>query len=102
MILMSENVGRWHYDVIQKGWYHIFVLQVVYFSFPSLSYFTLPVTSIFGLLRMRLVHLLDDLKGQEEVAAFAGLSVPDQLYLALVVVVSGGCPNTVRHLICLD
>ena len=36
------------------------------------------------LLGARLVHLLDHLKGQDDVADFAGLAVPDQLDLALV------------------
>src|SRR3970040_1491119 len=32
----------------------------------------------------RLVHLLDDLKGQDDIADLAGLTVPDQFHLALV------------------
>ena len=35
--------------------------------------------------RTRLVHLLDDLEGQNDVADFAGLAVPDQFDLALVI-----------------
>jgi replicative DNA helicase len=37
-----------------------------------------------GLLRTRLVHLLDHLEGQNDIANLAGLAVPDQFHFALV------------------
>jgi hypothetical protein len=40
--------------------------------------------SLFGLFGARLVHLLDDLKGQDEIADLVALAVPDQFDLALV------------------
>ena len=39
---------------------------------------------LFRLLGARLVHLLDHLEGQNDIADLAGLAVPDQFYLALV------------------
>jgi len=41
-------------------------------------------STIFRLLRARLVHLLDDLKGQDDIADLARLAVPDQFHLPLV------------------
>ena len=42
-------------------------------------------SGIGGLLGARLVDLLDDLKREDDVADFAGLTVPDELAFALVV-----------------
>ncbi len=58
---------------------------MVIVSLPKISTtLTAIFRRIFGLLRARLVHLLNHLKRQDDIADLARLAVPHQLHLPLV------------------